>query len=110
MAIAPEKLDDVPTQSASKPGQLAIFATQCDLELARIAISTDIYYTQPWHIGTGPGGGRFSATLGPQECYMLGDNSPQSRDSRYMAPTDLSDITGVARWIYWPLSRRHTFR
>ena len=54
--------------------------------------------------------------LGPDEYFVLGDNSPISRDSRYwttaapghqIGALPQSDIVGPATWIYWPISRIH---
>jgi signal peptidase I len=35
---------------------------------------------------------------------MLGDNSPQSKDSRYWYTVDRSLLIGKALFIYWPHS------
>ena len=44
----------------------------------------------------------------PAECYfLLGDNRRLSKDSRVMGPIPISDVYGVARFIYW--SRERTF-
>lgn len=40
-------------------------------------------------------------------CFLLGDNRRMSKDSRILGPIPLSDICGIARWIYW--SRERTF-
>ena len=40
-------------------------------------------------------------------CFLLGDNRRLSKDSRLIGPIPLSDLYGVARWIYW--SRERTF-
>ena len=43
----------------------------------------------------------------PEDCfYVLGDNSGNSYDSRYLGAIPLSDLIGKAYKIYWPLSRR----
>jgi len=44
----------------------------------------------------------------PAECYfLLGDNRRSSKDSRMIGPIPISDVYGVARFIYW--SRERTF-
>jgi signal peptidase I len=35
----------------------------------------------------------------------MGDNRPNSGDSRFLGPQPISAIKGRAFWTYWPLSR-----
>ena len=44
-------------------------------------------------------------TLGPDEYYALGDNSMNSRDSRYWGPVPERNLLGPAAFIYWPFTR-----
>lgn len=44
-------------------------------------------------------------TLGPHEYFVLGDNTRNSRDSRYWGAVPEKNIIGKATRIYWPLSR-----
>ena len=41
--------------------------------------------------------------LGPTEYFVLGDNRPNSRDSRQFGPVDREEIVGRAWLRYWPL-------
>ena len=41
--------------------------------------------------------------LGPTEYFVLGDNRPNSRDSRQFGPVDRKAILGRAWLRYWPL-------
>lgn len=43
----------------------------------------------------------------PDYCFLLGDNRRMSKDSRMTGPIPLSNVCGVARWIFW--SRERTF-
>ena len=43
--------------------------------------------------------------LGPDEYFMLGDNSSNSQDSRYKGPVHRSRLVGSPLLIVWPLSR-----
>lgn len=43
--------------------------------------------------------------LGDDEFYALGDNSSNSRDSRYWGPVPARNLLGPAAFIYWPLTR-----
>lgn len=44
-------------------------------------------------------------TLLPGECFLLGDFSLLSADSRFSGPEKMSNIIGVADLRYWPLAR-----
>jgi len=43
--------------------------------------------------------------LGPDEYFVLGDNTPRSRDSRCWGPLPRQNITGRVKAIFWPPSR-----
>lgn len=56
--------------------------------------------------------------LGPDEYYMLGDNTTISYDSRWwtvgapghqLGAVPASDVVGVVTTLYWPLARWHSF-
>ncbi len=40
-----------------------------------------------------------SFTLGTKQYFMMGDNQPNSRDSRYWGPVDENLIVGKAKWV-----------
>ena len=42
--------------------------------------------------------------LGPGQYFMMGDNSPESADSRYWGKVDRRLLIGKALFIYWPHS------
>lgn len=48
---------------------------------------------------------RDKVTLGPNEYYALGDNTTNSRDSRYWGPVPDRNLLGPAAFIYWPFTR-----
>jgi signal peptidase I len=49
---------------------------------------------------------RDELALGPDEYFMMGDNSENSADSRYWGVVPRDHIIGRACWVWWPFSRR----
>ena len=43
-------------------------------------------------------------TLGPDQYYALGDNTGNSRDSRYWGPVPERNLLGPAAIVYWPFT------
>jgi len=97
-----------------QPCRLALTAERCRVTLARLAVFKELSYRTLWQIGGYPlpeqrrGDGSF--TLGPDEYYVLGDNSARSKDSRFWGSVSDDAIIGVARWIYWPAHRCRAFQ
>ncbi len=65
-----------------------------------IRLGRDLVYTDRGHIGVDS-----EIQLGPDEYFLLGDNSSQSRDSREWGPVTDRDLVGRAVWVVWPPSR-----
>jgi len=58
------------------------------------------------YLNEGPFGGRFKTIYVPENSYyVLGDNSPSSKDSRFWGYVPSSNLKGLAFMIYWPLQR-----
>jgi signal peptidase I len=93
------------------------------VELTRVGLDRDIYYqprargrTGPAALGTHPDQ---LATLGPDQFFMLGDNSPSSKDGRLWDRVDPAIrqidptegvvnrklLLGKAFFVYWPAPR-----
>ena len=48
--------------------------------------------------------------VGPEEVFVLGDNWGRSYDSFDYGPVKRSQVLGVVRYVYWPLSVRRAVR
>jgi len=55
--------------------------------------------------GTSPEAGAQEIQLGPDECFVLGDNTRNSLDSRYYGAIKRGSIFGRVSCIFWPLER-----
>ncbi len=44
--------------------------------------------------------------LNDDQYFALGDNTRNSRDSRYWGPVPQENLVGPAVWVYWPVTRR----
>ena len=64
-----------------------------------IRILRDLCYT-----ARDTSGVKAPADLGPDEYFVLGDNSSESRDSREWGPVRRSRIVGRPIWVVWPPS------
>ncbi len=65
-----------------------------------IRILRDLYYTRSGTFGIDA-----PIALGPNEIFMLGDNSTWSQDSRHYGPVHLSELVGRPVAVVWPPAR-----
>ncbi len=115
--VYPEKLDAARTRWSSPPsrGKLTLRAANCDIDLSRIVVSRDLHYlNSPGTVA--------SMKLAGNECFVLGDNSAWSADSRYPLPlhatltgkcqpgaVPVDFVRGPVRAIVWPPERWRFF-
>jgi len=76
------------------PSPLAIGAGASHVEIRNIRLWRDVYYLNPHHRG---GDWEMDAPLGEDEYFVLGDNPPNSVDSRHWGPISRERISGVVR-------------
>jgi signal peptidase I len=111
------------------PPSVAIEAERQRSAVSHVSLWRDVYYTTPsgtngeWH-NSGPGGKPSNSTrLGPDEYFVLGDNSAASSDARFwdkevnLPEEDLRVragrvpgrfMLGRAFFVYWPAGYRPT--
>lgn len=100
-------VDDTPVPGADQATDLSpvgIASLGAAVKIEHLRIRRDVFYT-PAKNGGGNGGLNEEVhDLGPDQFFMLGDNSPGSLDSRYWKTVDRKLLTGKALYIYWPHS------
>ena len=70
------------------------------LEVEGLRLARDLHWASTSRFGEF-GTGR-SLQLGPDEVFLLGDNTLDSTDSRFFGPIRLSDLTGRPIAVVWP--------
>jgi len=85
---------DSQSDSSGAPAPvLAVGARNVEVDISEISVLRDIFYTPA------PSGRPAKVKLGPDEYYVLGDNSPHAIDTRSgLSPIKKDQILGIARW------------
>lgn len=69
----------------------------CRLRFRSIRVERDLHFTRRGELA-----GATPLRLGPDELFLLGDNSRASRDSREWGAVERSDLVGRPAWVVWP--------
>ena len=79
--------------------RVAFVAQGLVVRLRDVRVLRDLHYTPAGHYGT-----RGPVQLGPDEVFVLGDNSAESEDGRMWGPVSIGELIGRPLWVVWPLS------
>lgn len=80
-------------------------AAGCDIVVRDVRLWRDIYYTSGDPRDPPPFGVLRPIQLADDEYFMLGDNSPNSFDSRNWGVVKKSALLGEAFFVFWPIPR-----
>jgi len=69
------------------------------VSLRSVRVLRDLHWTDAGVYGT-----RGPLQLGPDEIFVLGDNSAESLDGREWGPVNLNEVLGRPLWVVWPPS------
>ena len=93
---------DLPREGGRSIGSRVAFGAEaCTARFRSIRILRDLYYTE-----VGTFGVEAPLALGPDEYFLLGDNSASSTDSRHFGPVHAHELLGRPVSIVWPELRR----
>jgi signal peptidase I len=98
------ELSETTSPPAGSPIPIAIGVEGLAVEITNLTIWRDVHYTTPSELSRRRGIDR-PLTLGPDEYFVLGDNSPISDDSRSWIVEPLvkhNSLFGKPLLIYWP--------
>lgn len=90
---------DAESEGRSPSARLWFGADGTRARFRGLEVRRDVYYT-----GRGQYGHNAPEQLGPDEIFVLGDNSAQSQDSREWGPVSLERVLGRPVWVMWPPS------
>lgn len=79
--------------------RVAFWVSGLDARVRSVRILRDVAYTDRGEFGV-----LQPLTLGPDEIFVLGDNSSESLDSRELGPVRLDEVLGVPLAVVWPPS------
>ncbi|MFT5292371.1 MAG: signal peptidase I [Planctomycetota bacterium] len=94
-------LDRMGVASEHVAPRVAMFGSGLQLRFDRLRLLRDLYWFPMGSFGVDQ-----ELVLGPDEVFVLGDNSRASTDSRSFGPLSLSRIGGRVKSVLWPFSRR----
>jgi signal peptidase I len=77
-----------------------------DVQDGKVLVDGEVL-DEPYTYGkqTDPGSVSLPVTIGDGEVWLMGDNRPESGDSRFFGARPVSTVRGRAFWTYWPPSR-----
>ena len=92
--------DDLPAGMKSVGSRVAFGVEAGRARFRAVRILRDLFYTEDGTFGT-----RSALTLGPDEYFLLGDNSSASTDSRLFGQVDATRFIGRPLAVVWPSPR-----
>jgi hypothetical protein len=110
LSFAAQSIEDAQAApQATESPRVALFARKCAVQLDELRLFRDVYYLSPEELSAESG---FAWGMAPQPCsladdeyYFLGDNSPNSKDSRFFGGVREDALQGVTKWLFWPPRR-----
>jgi hypothetical protein len=87
---------NTPEQQHLMP-RIAFETSGLAVSLRGVRVLRDLHYTDAGVYAT-----RGPLQLGPDEIFVLGDNSAESLDGREWGPVSLDEVLGRPLWVDWP--------